>query len=83
MTKTNRFAPMFKTGKVVTHCERVFKEKKKEWDVNMVARAMVIQIDANQPVSLVNAWHKLGLGTQRAHALQVLETFMANRKVVA
>jgi len=77
MTKS-RFQPLFqkKLPKAVAFAEKALKRHKKEWNVAMVAQALVHQIDSTQPNSLITAWHKTRPGTQRTHAAFALEQWL-------
>ena len=77
MAASDRFLPLFKRNiaKAVKYAEKVFQERGKEWDENMVATALVHQIDATQSESLVEAWNKMRLSTQRQHALHALQKY--------
>jgi hypothetical protein len=81
IASSKRFVPLFtrNMAKAVAFAEKVFQEKGKEWDQNMVATALIHQIDSTQSDSLVNAWNNMNLSTQRAHATKILEGYLATR----
>jgi len=75
---TDRFAKLFTRNlpRAVALAKEMFAKHNKPWNDHMVASALVHQIDSLQADSLVDAWNKMTLGTQRVHAQRALDNYM-------